>query len=145
MKYCLSNLLNTPAQFWWCGFVLPLSPHNRGRGGRWTSLPNCTLPRWSLQAGQYQMCAWCELKKQLELKRSFYLLGKKSNLHYTRDITPKRAASGGAISASKRLHNTTSKNHHSDGEPLATLYPICTARNRTPDLPRQKRCLELQR
>ena len=40
----------------------------------------------------------------------------KSNLHYTRDITPKRVTSGGVHLRALALGNTAPKKHRSDGD-----------------------------
>ena len=52
------------------------------------------------------------------------LKAKKSNLYYTRSITPKRGKSGGSSYAVQRLGNKVSKKPRSGGEPLATLCSI---------------------
>ena len=76
----------------------------------------------------------------------------KSNLHYTRRVTPKRVTSGGAHlrglapgqhsteETSQRWRvvedsNTAPKKRHNDGESLKTLCRFDRPGNRTVDLP----------
>ena len=45
---------------------------------------------------------------------------KKSKLHHTRGITPKRVTNGGSISAAQSVDNTVPKKRRSGGKPLTT-------------------------
>ena len=49
---------------------------------------------------------------------------KKSNLHYTRGITPKRVTSGGSDFRGVALEKTALKKRRSGEEPSATLRSI---------------------
>ena len=51
-------------------------------------------------------------------------VSQKSNLHYTRGITPKRVTRARPISSASRLGNTAQTKSRSAGEPLATLCSI---------------------
>ena len=49
---------------------------------------------------------------------------KKSSLHHTRDITPKRVTIGEVHLRGAAPGQHSTEKHHSRGEPLATLCPI---------------------
>ena len=71
-----------------------------------------------------------EEKERINLQASRWRVVKnlhqKSNLHYTRFISPKRVTSGGAHlrGLAPVRYNTAPKKRRSGGEPLATLCPV---------------------
>ena len=65
----------------------------------------------------------------------------KSNLHYTRGITPKRVTSVGAHLCDLAPGYTAPKERRSGGEPLATLCRFHRSGDWTPNLPHRQRAL----